>query len=556
MAVDPFQYKVNLTFASSVYFLFFNIYYYSDRMSVAFWAAIFEISLFLLILVLYSVLDRYGPKMLGSVVYAGLFYPCFVANFIYSYFLQEAFVRKVSLFNVGFASMEMFVSWVMPARGLLLMLMSVVGVHVVARWLCGRLRHSRVIIIRASLVIGVVLLLLGSLLTNRSHPVLSTAVEIGEAFSYPRLKTGQAALLPKTVDGLDKSGVEIPPFVSRFRKVLIFILEGTKFEKFRWDTLGKSGEGGFFQTMRPFSHAYTRYYVSNQDSRTGILSMLASVSIPYEAYSRAAVAVYHRVARLRSVVDIFSGSGFSPIYSIAKVEEDIGVTDLHWAGQIRLKGFSRDGGFQCSKQFRFESACEDKILLPQIKEAILRYPRFMLFQEFVWGHGVGHPSTTKESSVRYADGYLKDIYAFLEKEKLTDETLIVVTSDHGPRDKPLIADPHSYQVPLVFIHKNFSGRKNGNLYSQVDFRDILLYELGVVPVLPKEREFVLAVGPTTSSVIAFMTRQKEWGIIRDRGWRTYLLSASDGVDVERAGLLFSVFEEYRNIFESKWRYAE
>ena len=54
--------------------------------------------------------------------------------------------------------------------------------------------------------------------------------------------------------------------------------------------------------MLPQAHRYTGFYSNNQDSRTGMLDLLMSRVIPYEAYA-GGVDHYAFVSHLPSLVD-------------------------------------------------------------------------------------------------------------------------------------------------------------------------------------------------------------------------------------------------------------
>ena len=95
-----------------------------------------------------------------------------------------------------------------------------------------------------------------------------------------------------------------------------------------------------------------------------------------------------------------------------------------------------------------------------------------------------------DSAIRYNDEIIKKLFVFLKEEKLLDNTIVVITADHGTqfpnipiRDKGLhrlnsFAD-ELYRIPLMFVNKDIKPQVNEELLSSVDINTTLLDMVGI-----------------------------------------------------------------------------
>ena len=111
---------------------------------------------------------------------------------------------------------------------------------------------------------------------------------------------------------------------------------------------------------------------------------------------------------------------------------------------------------------------------------------------------VGSPSY--DFSVRYVDEQVRRVVDFLRERNLTDETLLVLTSDHGHlsanwpiRKKIDIVDFFSelYHVPTVFVHPEINSQRVEGLCSSLDIAPTLL-DLAGLEIPPEFRGVSIA----------------------------------------------------------------
>lgn len=92
-------------------------------------------------------------------------------------------------------------------------------------------------------------------------------------------------------------------------------------------------------------------------------------------------------------------------------------------------------------------------------------------------------------SIRYVDKIIERLFNFLKKEQILDNTIVVVTADHGgsyPNIPVREKNAHRvnqfydelYRIPLLFANKDLTSKQYSNLVSSVDIGPTLLDMLG------------------------------------------------------------------------------
>jgi len=151
-------------------------------------------------------------------------------------------------------------------------------------------------------------------------------------------------------------------------------------------------------------------------------------------------------------------------------------------------------------------------LLNNAKNIIKENEYLFLFQEFIYGHSNRYIIENKLSRTEYYNLYLNEIYSFLESEKMLDETLIVITADHGSRARNSMLSPDGYKVPFLVIGNDLNFQEDTSLLSHLDFNDIIFkYLLDIDNVF--DNNSVMFAGATNSSLIGFVNNKQEYGII-------------------------------------------
>jgi hypothetical protein len=189
--------------------------------------------------------------------------------------------------------------------------------------------------------------------------------------------------------------------------------------------------------------------------------------------------------------------------------------------------------------------------LPEVVEFLRSNDKAFVYQELIWGHAHEYNEASGKSNASYYASYVDWLARALTDLGLLDETLIVLTSDHGFRDKSKQAEPWVYHIPLWFYATRFTPRADDRLFSHVDFKDLLFAELsGAVPA--GESPLVMIVGPSGTGMLAAFEPDGSFTLLRRRGSLNLLLARQPAQSRARQpGELLQVFTQYQRRFDAQ-----
>jgi hypothetical protein len=302
-------------------------------------------------------------------------------------------------------------------------------------------------------------------------------------------------------------------FNSKYKKILVFVGEEWMLSDFLYEK-EKISVNNFFKNTKHKSHLYTNYYTTNQDSRTSIYTMLTSYFIPFEAYLDSSYSLYLPIIKNKNnLVDFFNYNDYSTQFVVSSLEVPDIATPFNWTKINTLKKSIYDSReYYCLDLFAYETACEDNSILEDTKQIIKENEKLFLFQEFIYGHSYKYIIDNKISRTQYYNNYFNEIYSFLEKEDFLKETIIIIIADHGSRARVDMLFNEGYNIPLIFIAEDLNYRENNNLFSHIDFKDLLFrYILNEDNII--ENKSIIFVGSTNSNLIGFVDKEENFGII-------------------------------------------
>ncbi len=492
-----------------------------------------------------------------------LFYLIVVPSLAHTFFYESAAERRFTLLELDLSSAGFFFGHVLPRRGLMLLCGLLAVMHVLPFPLMpalGALPARNV-----ALALSAAWAVLAPALAARPRvpaPLADTGAELWEQLMTPEVvvdRTRPARYDPRY---LDKSGA-FPALDAPFDKVLVFVMETMTKEAVAREQRVLPPTT-FVHRARAHAHVYTRYLATNQDSRTGLLSMLGSRFIPYEAYTEEGRDHYMFLGKKSSLVDRFTKLGFRTAFAASQEEVELVVGDLPWDEVIHLdegEAARRKGSALCFVPYEFEHSCEDRVLLPRVFAFLDQNPRAFLYQEFIWGHASEYNEVSGRSNTEYYSSYLDAIVEHLAQTGALAQTLIVVTSDHGFRDKGQQSERSVYELPLWFYAERFAPDEDVRLFSHLDFKDLLAHELWPAQTAARESPYVLTVGPTGTGFIAALTQSGQFMLLKARAGSRYLVHAEaparapsantdDEEPVVQAGNFLRLYEDYLASFSS------
>ena len=487
-----------------------------------------------------------------------LFFPALLTISAHSFYLEEAAARQFSLMDASFDAVAFFIKEVVPAE----VIWWAVGIGLALTVVVWLLKDKIPLPRKKPLLLSAGACSLFAIVHMASSNFFpSVWWEMGrdliEAFSCPPAESREgAALLEDARRGRKASWSE-----GHFDRVVVLVMESVPRREFE-ERLGQLGPEFFLSRQLQHAHIYTNYLTTNQDSRTGLLAMLFGSVIPYEAYSERDARRYLFLKERPSILESLSRLGYFTAVAASQTDVELVVFELAWGKMLILsqEEFSNPGKFLCFNPYKFEHDCEDKILLRRMVEELSAHPRVFLLQEGVYGHIPDYYQATGKSSVQYYGEHLEELAKELERRGLWENTLLVVTSDHGIRDWDWRRRLWTYRLPLLFINPRFSRREINGLYNQSDFPALLAAELSETEPPPGRRVSVF-VGCTNSSLLGCITDQDDLMVVKARRWRSYLLAdghcssgeVPDGPAELKIGAraLLDFFEDFREKFQSE-----
>jgi hypothetical protein len=501
---------------------------------------------------------RLWRRLSAGAFFLLVFLPALLTTSAHAFYLEEAAARQFSLLDASFDAVAFFIKEVVPAE----VIWGTVGIGLAlaaASWLLKNklpLPGKKPLLFSAG---ALSLLALLNMLSCNFYP--SVWWEMGrdllEAFSLPPASGKEgSAILEDARRGRRAIWSE-----GRFDRVIVLVMESVPRREFE-ERLGQLGPEFFLSRELQHAHIYTNYLTTNQDSRTGLLAMLFGSVIPYEAYSEREARRYLFLKERPSILENLSRLGYFTAVAASQTDVELVVFELPWKKMLILsqEEFSNPGKFLCFNPYKFEHDCEDKILLRRIVEEISGHLRVFLLQEGVYGHIPDYYEATGKSSVQYYGEHLEELTRELERRGLWENTLLVVTSDHGIRDWDWRRRLWTYRLPLIFINPSFSRREISGLYNQSDFPALLAVELSGAEPPPARRASVF-VGSTNSSILGCITEQDDLLVVKTRRWRSYMLADGhcstgdipDGPPRLKIGAraLLDFFEDLREKFQSE-----
>jgi hypothetical protein len=507
-------------------------------------------------------LARRRPWLGRVLFYLGL-YILLLCSTAHAIFFESAAERRFSLIEVGPAGILYFFVHVLPSSGYLAYAIVLALVHGGAFWLR---RRSLDWLTRPVLPLGLCALALIALLImpRAPSPVVDAAADVWERIATPSVSPspGKPRYAASELDR-SHSAANLAALASPFKKVIVLVMETMTSATFELErsVLPKTS---FAQAGLEHVHRYERYFPNNQDSRTGMLDMLSSRFIPYDAYTEQGRDQYMFLAERSSLPQQMQALGFETAFAVSQDEIELVVGDLPWQHRLHLdaEGFAaaQRAGHLCFTPYEFEHSCEDRALLPEVARFLAQHERAFLYQEFIWGHASIYNKVSGKSNAAYYSAYVDALIELLRAAGTLDETLIVLTSDHGFRDTSMQDRLEVYRIPLWFYATRFTAQRDARLFSHLDFKDLLHRERSLGALALEERPFVMIYGPTSASFVAALTRDFSFSLLKLRGDRAFVMrhaqldetgkALGPGKDAREPADFLRLFNDYRAYFHA------
>lgn len=482
--------------------------------------SLMELSVFIIFFALFKFLVK-DSKKTKKVLAGCIYYPLFTINsflfFLTSYFFSDTLMAKYSFlsFNTKYFS---FVSKsiINPVLALLWIfgIIALFIVPLIDIKFLEKLEFDIKWIFYPAIIFLIAVPLIQPASANNIYG--STVLE---ASRMPLRENIQVS--SSDVDKINVSKEEIETGIDEYsnyslgnnEKVLVFVMEQVSIQDFNENLKEIPKEENFFTRVKDDSHIYTNYFTKNQDSLGSLWSLMYSAPIPFESYINNWQEKFGYVLSNRNTVDLFNHHNYTTVAAASMYESNLVLGAFPWDKNIFLQEYPVKN-HTCIDSMEYQSGCEDAAILKRVKESILEDSGTFLFQEFIFGHGQDYLEKSGKNRTEYYNRYLNNMYDFLEKENMSENTTIVVVADHG--DKGYFSkDIYNYNIPLIVVNSDLDYKEIDKLYSHPDFNDILFSYLDDDRDIPKEREEIHIVGQTASSELAYINSKSEHFIAKN-----------------------------------------
>lgn len=487
----------------SILIVFFIKVLFSDNLLYITSTFLFELSIFILIYLLYLLLSK-KSLILGIIIFYILYLVHFFVCVVFSYFMTDSLGRNLSIFSI-FENFNFGIKNIFPWTSFLIIFFLLVILILFSLFLSKYIKKIPNLFKWYFFVIALILLFIIPFIFNNNFENIYV-----NSFKNINLFSNKSNISYANVDCnqdlnfLEKKNYPDLNLDSKYSKIVVFVMEEVLFDNFYKYQKKIQKEYNFYEQNKLNSHYYFNYYTNNQDSITAIISMISSKFIPNEAY------IYtdnyslcnHNLYYDYDIIDYFNDLNFYTAFYISSVQPACELTKYDWNKIVDIKGKydELDKTNMCFNPFPYDTACEDKVLLNKLIQDLNKEKVFIM-QEFIFGHNNLYQKTSKKSKTEYYNEYFYEFYQKVLENNWQDDLLIILVSDHGNKGIQAYSNLQGYNIPLIFVANDLNYLENYDLLSHLDFKDILLKYNFNIDFNPSKEFFI--VGPTASNVVGF-----------------------------------------------------
>lgn len=253
----------------------------------------------------------------------------------------------------------------------------------------------------------------------------------------------------------------------RYNHILMLVLEGVNAVSFEKEFLSR--HDGYYAQARNRSTYFSRYYATNLDSYTSLICMLTSVVVPYRSYSDPAL--YEGVNNAPNIVKAVRQRGFKTLFISTYEYQPFVPVRNDWDRIVDMRDLPAENRYVSVGTNKMETATEDVAGLSTIVGFMRSHQQTFVLHELVYGHSPDWIMKTGIPQVEYYDRYIQAITRVLDSTGLGDQTLVVVVSDHGPREHS--ADIKNYHIPLLLTGISVPSLVDSSFVSHTNLSSII-----------------------------------------------------------------------------------
>ena len=207
-----------------------------------------------------------------------------------------------------------------------------------------------------------------------------------------------------------------------------------------------------------------------------------------------------------------------------------------------LKNIEKLTGYAKVTSRKIEKAAEDIAVFDNMIEILKEDSLCFVFQEMVYGHTAFWIEQTGIETIDYYNRYFTKTIEALKNNNLDDSTLVVIVSDHGPRDDAYKTE--NYHIPMLIWATDLQENINFNFSSHLDFKDILL-DLMTGNEFGLENDKIYTLGNSGELIYGQITSNGKYVFINNR-----MSNLKSNLKEESIKTFNKSFQAYLDYFES------
>ncbi len=415
-------------------------------------------------------------RRIGRLLFVLFFIPISALTVTYNFFLLDLYHFPMNVFSLSAENFYFFMEYFTSPMAIAVFL----GVYAILfglSYVAPRRLSYRYLV--APAVALIVLLFLPTSVQQGINPVwYSLQEQLNAALladsNIQRIQPPNVAQAnPDEYAFLNRSFDTLPQLFMRYPRVLVLVVEGVNYHQFM--SQSEQDPNSFLNLHRDKIKVFTRYHTLNIDSYTSLMAMLNSVFVPYSSHIGKENFAF--ADSLHNLVRFFNHNQYTTFFvtSLSK-QQAYFVPNLHeWQTTLFMQNMDTVTHFSCINSLKIENACEDLTLLNNLIDTLAAHPRIFAFNEMVYGHVNEWLEKKQTPIMTYYNHYFNLLIDKLQAQNLLDSTLLVIVSDHGPKNNAYL--PHNYHIPLLLFATNIDTAANHSFANHLYFKDILLEQL-------------------------------------------------------------------------------
>ena len=536
---------INTSAALFVLKLWFFFISHNHKRSIYFISFIQDVFLFIAIYFLFIYIFRKFIKLqvAGRVLFFAFYLIFTVISFIYTFFLFDLLSFPVNIFGISFKTAIFFINYFLNASLIIALIGGISILFGISWFFPKKIGWNKLPVVAA-----IILCLLFSL-TIMKGAINPIAYSVKEQITLSFAKNSYISKLKQptpigqlenSFKFLNKSFKTIPQIKSKYKRIIVFVMEGVNYKDY-W-TKSNADKKSFPNKYKQNILSFDNYHTLNLDSYTSLIAMLNNIFIPYQAYVNEKK--YHFINKKNNIIRCLNANGFNTHFltSYGEQQKRFVPNIKEWTQVTCMKNIENLTQYAKVTANKVEMAAEDLAVFDNMVQILKNTSPCFIFQEMVYGHTSSWKEQTGIATIDYYNQYFTKTIEALKSNKLDDNTLVIMVSDHGPRKDAYTTK--NYHIPMLVWANDLQEGINTNFTSHLDFKNILIGLMtGNKFVLQQDTIFTL--GNSGELIYGQITADNKYVFINNR-----MSNLKSNLDEKSIKEFSQLFQNYLNYFES------